>query len=528
MFGNYPVNDDWVFVRQIEAFEHGIIKLSAELDPSFLAQGGLGYIWSRFFSANFVSLQLLTMLMTLLGLWGLVKVLRLFKLRKSLIIVSCMLYIFNPLIFTSAFSFMTDNYLLTFMVWSLYFFLRYQQNDLYRDVLLGSVLMLLAALTRQVGVFAGAAFLLRHWLGRSKKLELKVILTVLTALVLGILIPLLWPAYGSNRLLLLVEQIPERARLWLLSWHYYPLFIFPLLLGLKVKVDKAVDKVMFLVLAAIFTVFLYHFDIFPLGNVLYIEDLYTKSDFRSNFSLFDNIFFKLGLSVLVSLAMARLAMFFVQVIRSKKLSWESGDMFLLLLGLMNCGVLLISSDLYDRYLLPGVAVFWLLLMKKFSDQIEVNKKVILTTALMIFVSVALQWEFSTKNRVKWQQVRELSRATGYVTQIELNDTYIDHIVTQQKNDFTGLIERKGSYDKVCFVQEYTLDGDGVWLQKAQDLEDLIDKRLIEKKKPYQVSKKNISRAKNNLGRLMYNERYFSFLYDLVGKQAYVGSWCVEE
>jgi len=54
----------------------------------------------------------------------------------------------------------------------------------------------------------------------------------------------------------------------------------------------------------------------------------------------------------------------------------------------------------------------------------------------------------------------------------------------------------------------------------------MDKKLIERKKPVNVHKKSIPRVKNNLNLLVYNQHYFSFLYDLVGKEAYVGSWCL--
>jgi len=91
-----------------------------------------------------------------------------------------------------------------------------------------------------------------------------------------------------------------------------------------------------------------------------------------------------------------------------------------------------------------------------------------------------------------------------------------------------LIERKGAHDKECYVQEYTLDTDCKVLKAAQNLEDFIDKKLIKNKKPYNVLKKSIPRAKNNLDKMVYNQRYFSFLYDLVGKEAYVGSWCLEK
>ena len=535
MIGNYPVNDDWVFVRQIEAFNQGILKLNAELDPSFLSQGFLGFIWSKFFGSGFVSLQILTILITLLGLWGFIKILKHFKLNKKLIVVSSLLYIFNPLVFTSAFSFMTDNYLLTFMILAIYFFLKYEKTSLYTDIIFASAFTLVAALVRQVGVFVGLAFVAgflfeKYILKKSKAEKIRWLtgFTVLLAVFLGFYIPHIWPDYGSNRMFILPEQVLGRINLWLLSWHYIPLFMFPLFLGLRVKINTVRKQLVFLATASIFTIFLYNYNIFPVGNVLYLEGLHAKSDFRINFSLFDNIFFKLWFCVTVAFALAKGAFFLAELVRKAKLKWEKQDMFLLSLGLMNCFVLLVSSDFYDRYLLPSFVCFFLLFLKKFSKNIFVSKRVIFTTSVLIFISFALQWEFSAKSRIKWQQVRALSEKTGYVRQIQLNDTYIDYIVTQKENDFTGLIERKGAYDKECYVQEYTLDTDCKLLEITQKLEDFVDKRLIERKKPYNVHKKSIPRAKNNLNLLVYNQRYPSFLYDLVGKEAYVGSWCLEK
>ncbi|KKS14242.1 MAG: hypothetical protein UU72_C0051G0011, partial [candidate division WWE3 bacterium GW2011_GWB1_41_6] len=129
MFGNFPVNDDWVFVRQVEAFSKGIFTLSAELDPSFISQGFLGLFWGQLFGYSFASLKVLTFIVTLVGLLFFVKILKLFKVPRNYLVVSGLLFLFNPLIFASAFTFMTDNYFLTFTLISVYFYLKYFMAD---------------------------------------------------------------------------------------------------------------------------------------------------------------------------------------------------------------------------------------------------------------------------------------------------------------------------------------------------------------------------------------------------------------
>ena len=61
-----------------------------------------------------------------------------------------------------------------------------------------------------------------------------------------------------------------------------------------------------------------------------------------------------------------------------------------------------------------------------------------------------------------------------------------------------------------------------------NLEDYIDVNILEKKKPYLVNKKEgFPKVKKHLDNLIYNQEYFSFLFNFVGKRAFVASWCNE-
>jgi hypothetical protein len=163
---------------------------------------------------------------------------------------------------------------------------------------------------------------------------------------------------------------------------------------------------------------------------------------------------------------------------------------------------------------------------KLNNYLILNKKVFFGVALLIIISFSLQWEYSAKTRLMWNQVRALGIETGLKSQINLNDTYTNYIITQEQNDFTGLIERR-SFDTKCYVSDYTLGPDTNAFRWIESLEEAIDENLIKKAEPYDSKKKKgIPRAKNNLDRMIYNEKYFSVLYDFVGKDAYVGTWCV--
>ncbi|KKS21191.1 MAG: hypothetical protein UU80_C0033G0002 [candidate division WWE3 bacterium GW2011_GWA1_41_8] len=546
MFGNFPVNDDWVFVRQVEAFSKGIFTLSAELDPSFISQGFLGLFWGQLFGYSFASLKVLTFIVTLVGLLFFVKILKLFKVPRNYLVVSGLLFLFNPLIFASAFTFMTDNYFLTFTLISVYFYLKYFMADRsMRYAVLGSLFVVFAALTRQIGILIGISFIsailpesVRNVKKRSAGKNLIPVVITLSAVILTLAVTVLWPRFGSNRMFILTEQFTQRLTQMLLSVHYVPVFLSPLLLGLMSPQVKALIRSKFkLILITVLTgalfYYLYFFDIFPVGNVLYIEMLYTKSNFRSSFSLFDNTFFKVFLSVVLALALSKMLMnvkikFDRKTIKSHIGKISAPDVFLISLNTLNILILLFSSDYYDRYLIPIFAIFSIIYVKNNVEKIKLTKLAIAATVLIMFISVTLQWEYYARYTIMWKQAQAVSRDTGLVSQVNFNDTYIHYTVSKTEGDYTGLVERRLSFEEKCFVQEYNVDSDSKILKNALKLEKFVGNKVLEKKKPYGAKKKNyVSRVSNNLDNLMYNEQYPSILYDLVGKDAYVGSWCIE-
>src|SRR3989344_7783045 len=161
MLGNYPVNDDWIFVRQIEAFNQGIFSLNAELDPPFISQGFLGLLWGKVFGISFINLQILTFLITLLATLVFIYMLKEMNVKKSIIVLCAILFFFNPIIFISAFTFMTENYYLLFFTGSVYFYIKYLQNknkSFYMVV--GSILVLISILIRQVGILIGLSLII--------------------------------------------------------------------------------------------------------------------------------------------------------------------------------------------------------------------------------------------------------------------------------------------------------------------------------------------------------------------------------
>jgi len=538
MIGNYPVNDDWIFYRQIEAFNQGIWALSSKIDPSFIAQGLIGYLWSKIFGLNFINLQILTLLITILGSVAFIKILKTLNIPKNIRILCLLLFLFNPLIFTSSFSFMTDNYFLAFSSISIYFFLSHILNNRgHINIYLGSFFMFLAVLTRQIGIFIGLSFIISKLLDKKKDLlsKIKEALVPAFSIIFSLIINYIWPKYDGGRVWVLAEQISLRVENIFLSIHYLPFFIFPLFLGL-IDEKKSLKELVFLLISMLsISSFLINVDLFPAGNVFYIEELYAKSDFRQNFSLFDSVMFKTFLSLLISYSFSILIIFLGKKIKkitaeNKKLTitQKQEDIFLLFHFFFNYSVLLISSDYYDRYLLPSFLSFFLLFLKKLYKDIRLNIYLCLCTLLFIFISISLQWDFSSKNRLLWKQAHTLSKDTGLTTQIDVNDIYTKYMNSVKENDFSGK-SSSGEFIKKCFVQKYSTDSDSFFWTKVEEFENIVNERVGIKRKPYgSLKREGISRANKNRDKFLYNEEYTSILFNIVGKKTYVASWCIQE
>ncbi|KKS31425.1 hypothetical protein A2380_03505 [candidate division WWE3 bacterium RIFOXYB1_FULL_43_24] len=529
MFGNYPVNDDWVFFWQVKAFSLGIFNINAELDPSFIAQGFLGLLWSKIFGLDYISLQVLTFLISLGTAFFVYKTLRLLGSRKIFAIAGALTLFFNPLFFVSSFTFMTDNYLLFFLSGATYFFIRYFTAASYRNLIAGSFFAMLAAATRQNGtlIFLPATVLCAVPFQKEK---LKKLLIPVFFFLLSIAVAFFWPRFGANKRFLETEDFAGRLQTFLYVPQYLLIFLSPVFLGIRGQLNGLWRKAVVFVIAVPVAYLLFKTDLFPMGNMLYIEELYAKSDFRANFSLFDNIFTKLFLAFVWGLGFSKILFYLLPRFRkiADRGNLRKPEVFILFAAALNFGVLLFSSDMYDRYLLPGFLFSLLFVFGRLGAGYQLNKYcVYLSILLLMVISVALQWDFSARNRLMWKQLENLRQKTGMSTQIDFNDTYINHITVRESGDFTGLESRRGSFDPLCFIQDYTLDSSFPFSKKVESLGRVISSKGLENPKPLGVRKKTLPRIKNNLDSLTFNEEYPSVLYGLVGKKAYVGSFCVE-
>lgn len=524
---NYPVNDDWIFMRQVEHFLQGNLSLSHLIDPSFIFQGLLGAGWAFVFGFSFKALHALTILITVFLLFGLYKLLTLLKITRGVVILALLAVVFNPVIFSSVLTFMTENYFLAFFAVSIFFYVRFFSTDKVGDILLGSLFCGLSILIRQVGLVIFIAFLITYFWRR--KVTLPQILVGVSPIAMSLFLIVLWPSYSPDSGLAFIEPkyFLSRVNKIHLILPYFSYFLLPLL-GLRfLRVVRRV-KIVLVVMSLFLVPLVYKYDIFPIGSVFYIEQLHAKSGFKADLSVFDSIVFKVFLSFLVSGGIVLLPILLWDWIKSMRSSREQVFLLFVFGGML--ATLFISSDLYDRYMLPAVVVLVvsaaMLVNSHYRTGLWLPWGIIV---LQVVITLFLTHEYFTVQRLKWKQVYALQEITGLKTGIFLDGTYTKYMRAQDKVDYTGLIGTMPTgLEYTCFIYEYTLGTDSLVFTSFKLADDFLqsyfDKpKVYERKKPA-----GFPSIKKHLDELVFNEEYPNPIYNLVGKRTFVGSFCVFE
>jgi len=153
---NFMQNDDWNRTTSVIRFLHGDFSLIQKTATTFYTQGILGCLFSLVF--GWKKLPFLTLLFSVLNFYLLMKILlnhsNLSKIKSC--ILSLLLF-FTPLHMYSSIGFMTENYTLFFILFSIYFFLSYEKRSKAKDFVLFNLGGLLAFFSKQNGIIIQVA-----------------------------------------------------------------------------------------------------------------------------------------------------------------------------------------------------------------------------------------------------------------------------------------------------------------------------------------------------------------------------------
>src|SRR3989344_5269618 len=531
--GNFPINDDWIFYRQVEAFLSGQFRINSLIDPSFISQGIVALFWSKIFGLSFYSLRLLSILFTLVFAFFTYRSLEILKIKEYIARLVILLLLFNPIILNSSMTFMTEIYFLAFLSTSIFFFIKYFQKSNIPYLILSCIFSGFALLTRQTGIVLFISFILVILLNSIQKKKFKFLDLGINFVILLIFLVIYftWPSVGLGISSKIISPsiFISRIGLFLYIPIYFVFFSLPLILSIK---NGFVLRTRFLTIlvAILISFFVYKYDIFPIGNVFYVEDLLSKTGFRTNFSLYDNVLFKVVLSFFISFAFIKLiSLVYAHSMKDigffKRLT--SVYLFLVLCFLGFLITSLLGNDFYDRYLITAFYFFIILLCIFVSSLHKLNvKKLYVITALFIFFSFSLQYEFFNVTREKWAQAFKLQEITGLKTGIKVNNEYLRLNHTDKESFTNNDNDKPVGIEYKCFIQDYAMETNSRLSMFMQSI-DNFTMAYIRNPKIYDYKKENLPNIKKSISKLIINKEIKSPIYNLVGKKEFVGSWCLD-
>lgn len=534
--GEYVVNDDWAHTRQVEAFLNKSYRIQANTDAVLILQAVMGYAISLVFGFTLTNLKLLVIILSIFLLVGIYKISRLFELNKALTLILLITVAFNPLYLHLGSVFMTDIPFLAFFTWSLYFYLASLKSNNKKSELMAGIFCGLAVLIRQAGLVPFIAFTIvkvANSLINKKRLEKSFYISTLLVLA-SFALYIIWPRYsgsGTGNFGSITNLLADSIRLrdvakqfgsLLSAILYFGFFSFPFIFAVKYKWSMT-QKIIGGFLPVLIGYWAYISNIFPSGNVLYLEGLYAKTTRLVEISLLNNNVVKLVLAVMIGTAVAKI----VYVLMKAKYKNSLENQFLVLSFLGSLAALLFANDFYDRYLLPAVIVLLVFLARNVEK--ELSNKYVLTffVTLYVFISTTLVLDYTHTIKLKWLTAEAITKQTGIKSKIYVDGTYTKYQSAKKTKDFTGLTYINTTENYLCYV-------DNVKVQNISEIENILNKTNVfldkilgetQGVKGLKEKTKNINTEEKDK-KIFYSQEFYSPVYNLIGKESVIKGWCL--
>jgi len=224
--GNFPLNDDWSFGQAVKVL----------LEKHDFRPGGwtampliTNVLWGSLFCLpsgfSFIALRISTLVAALIGMLGTYWLVKRSRAPEWFAVTASLLLGFNPVFYPLSCSFMTDVPFTTLTIFAGFFLLKHIESGADRDLIIGTIFVLLATLSRQLALavplaFAIVSFFKYGW-NRSKLWR-----AILPALI-GIIALILfqhWMASTGRLSSMYSKKSGELARALANPWHTLPEF----------------------------------------------------------------------------------------------------------------------------------------------------------------------------------------------------------------------------------------------------------------------------------------------------------------
>ncbi len=533
-FGEYSINDDWDFFLNTRFFLNGIYQKSSFTDAEFILQGLIGAAWARIFGLSFLNLRILTIIFFIGFLFGIFKILKALNKTDGIVALVLLTTAFNPLLYNSSLTFMTEIYFLTFCIWSLYFFIKFMLQKNHNTLLYAGILGSASLLIRQFGLVLLPVYLNALYLNGTKTLKFNSLIRLITPFAIAIIISSTWPQSGN---MVLPEKIMNSDRSGVISTirlfpyilTYTGFFLSPFIITHWATLNK--KTLLILLLGALISFIpVYNADIFPIGNVFYIEELYGKSNFVHYIHIFDNIPFKLFLSFYASMMSFGLLHMLSSLF--KNTTRPALTILLCSLGMLGMviAVALATAEFYDRYLINFFALSILFVGIK-TPKLTAKQYYIGFGGLIILpvITILLTTDYYRKLDIKWELAKQMQIERNLVTNIFVDGTFTRFMHTNRFNHPSQIDEKvPGALAYECFVHHYIVEGEGNFLYKVLhrfENSRTINKYITNPRIFGNTTVPGVEPVSQHRDDIFIKKEYFSPIYSILGKNPVVGVYC---
>jgi len=186
---NFQQNDEWVYYKNILNILSGSFTLHEKTAPTFLTIGLMASFWSILFGIK--AIPFLTLLISVANFYIFAKIIDLkFKFSKIMTIFVSGILFTNFLHSYSMIGFMTENYLIFFLLLSIYYFEKYEITSDKKFIHLSNLFSILTFFVKQTGIIFLTATACYYLIKKEyKKLKIQLIYLFSVVTVYLILFP---------------------------------------------------------------------------------------------------------------------------------------------------------------------------------------------------------------------------------------------------------------------------------------------------------------------------------------------------
>jgi len=431
-FENYPIDDDWSYIKIAETFHHtGEIHFTPWTAMSLVFQVWWGTCFTRLFGYSIEMLRLSTLVISLLGLIFIYLLLRELKHHWQTSLLIIFLILFNPFSFPLNFTFFTDHFFISLLLISTYFYYKAFKDKKDSYLLIASLVASCSVLVRQNGILIPLSVFIYLLISeRSLKIIIRRSLFTLVIPITTFIIFTYWlnvihgpPTEYIKQFDKIVENL-RKPHLFLIKIVWRPFIILefmgfcllPLSFSFLPKVKELFSRkhyfllLLFCLAGTIFYLLFEHIGLYPTVDLwlngfrfAYVSE-YGYRDFLNILFFFYRILDFLSVASIVYLI--HLLIKYRKSIR-EKFSLASPTFLILLIGIFQFLFFLTTGYKFSRYYLILIP-FFIFVILEITRHIRINKRIFLPLlTIYTLFSFSITQDFMNWNQLKWQVAKQL-------------------------------------------------------------------------------------------------------------------------